>query len=90
MGTEELDRESWRVGSVSRWSTSVAVGELHWPGEGMPGAVDAGRGWRQHDLCQHAAHSAGPVWAWLRAVGVEGGVGGGWHQDVGTAGGLGL
>lgn len=50
--------------------------------------MGAGRGWQQRGLCRHAARSAGPdPWAWLRAVGVEGHVGEGWHQDVGTAGG---
>lgn len=67
------------------------MGELHWPGGETPGAVGAGRGWRQRGLCQHAAHSAGPeLWAWPRAVGVEGDVGGGWHHGVDTAGGWGL
>lgn len=89
MGIEELDRESWRVGLASRLSTSAAVEELHWPGEETPGAVGAGQGWQQRGLCLHAAHSAGPEpWAWPRAVGVEGDVGGG--RDVGTAEGWGL
>lgn len=48
------------MGLASRLSTSAAVGELHRPGGETAGAVGAERGWRQHDLCQHAAHSAGP------------------------------
>lgn len=79
------------MGLESRQNTSVAVWELHWPSVETPGAVGAGRGWKQRGLCRHAAHSAGPeLWVWQRAVGVEGDVGGGWHQDVGIAGEWGL
>lgn len=74
------------MGLASRLSTSAAVEELHWLGEETPGAVGAERGWQQRGLCLHAVHSAEfEPWVWLRAVGVEGDVGGGWHQDVGTA-----
>lgn len=75
---------SWRVESGSAWSTSVAVEELRWLSGGTPGVAGVEQGWQWCGCCLHA----GPeLWVWPKAAAAEGGVDGGLHCDVDTAGG---